>query len=127
MDRADQLLQQFVITTDDSEARGLLERLINEHADRVIRSVVLRTTGVRLAYVWRLADRPARGMERATDRGYLSPERPNDVDAEEVYFNTIAALVEDLWRRKDGATGTPIRSFAAYTAVSAANQYRQLM
>src|SRR5687768_15068977 len=81
IDSAQDVLQHLLASNDEVQASLLRERLIREHADPVIRSVVYRKMGVSLDSVQRLE---RRALEAATSwRGSRSipPKKVAELDA----------------------------------------------
>jgi len=126
------LLRLFLSAEDDERANRLLERLICEHADPVIKTVVRRKMGVRLDDVRRL-DRTATGggTEPATS-DFATPKHSVEMDAEDVHATCVLSLLEHLYALRGEAISGPIadvsiHDFRAYVARIALNAFAQQM
>lgn len=112
-ENARDLLRLFLSAEDDERANPLLEQLICEHADPVIKTVVRRKMGVHLDYV-------------------IEPKRSIELDAEDVHATCVLSLLEHLVALRGGAikgltVDAPIHDFRAYVARIALNAFAQQM
>jgi DNA-directed RNA polymerase specialized sigma24 family protein len=113
----------FLAEPDERRATALVERLVREHADPVIKSVVRRKMEVYLDYVWRL-DRRARGGELDGSRPSRQiPKRSRELDAEDVYSSSVIDLIGHLWSVKSTADLQPMTDFPGYVARIAFNAF----
>jgi DNA-directed RNA polymerase specialized sigma24 family protein len=115
---AQELLRLFLAAEEQDEASRLLERLIEEYADPVIKAVVRRKMGIRLDEV-RRQDRIA-GAEAA--KAFAAPKWSVELDAEDVHATCVLDLLEHLRAlRKTG--GDTIRDFRGYVGRIALNAF----
>lgn len=127
--KARELLRLFLNAEDDEQANPLLERLVCEHADPVIKTVVRRKMGVRLDDVRRL-DGMASGGE--TDSAVAMTKRSVELDAEDMRGACVLSLLEHLRALRGEAISSstvdaPIHDFRAYVARIALNAFAQQM
>ena len=119
-DSAQEILRLFLAVKDDEQARLLLERLIQEHADPVIKAVVRRKMGVHLDHV--------RHLDRmASERTQAGSKRSVELDAEDVHASSVLSLLEHLWALKGSAPADTIRDFRAYVGQIAINAFAMHM
>ena len=120
---ASKTLGLFLAEPDVRRATDLVERLVREHADPVIKSVVRRKMEVYLDYVWRL-DRRARGGDPDGSRSSRSiPKRSRELDAEDVYSSSVIDLIDHLWSIKSCPDRLAMTDFSGYVARIAFNAF----
>jgi hypothetical protein len=116
--RADELIQEYFAVPADSQAELLLDRLLREHADPIIKNAIRRWLWVDLDFVWRLDARAPAGAPGKTRK---------ELSAEDLYSRIVLYLVTHLRARREATDAEPIRQFGAYVRQLAANAYREMM
>lgn len=97
----DPLLLPYLRAPNEAEARRQLERLLQEHADPLVRAIVRRKLDVA----------PGRGS---------GAQRQQELDAEDVHAEALLNLAARLERlRQEQASDARIASFHSYVAVTA--------
>ncbi len=122
-----ELLRLFLNAGGDEQANLLLERLVCEHADPVIKNVVRRKLGVHLDYVRRLDRMAVSGEAETAGTAFAPPKRSVELDAEDVHATCVLSLLEHLWSLRGSTEGAPIHDFRAYAARIALNAFAQQM
>jgi hypothetical protein len=115
---AQEILQQFLAAEDERQTQRLLERLIQDCADRVIKAVIRKRMEVNL-------DRRPHGPGEGSKGGLRgrSTAKESELDAEDVHANSRLRLVEHLWSLKGAGTADAIQDFDAYVARIALNAF----
>jgi hypothetical protein len=127
MNNSQELLTAFLDASDDHVATRILERLVHEHADPVIKAVVRRKMEVCLDHVRRL-DRRATGQEaNSAAASRLPPQTTRELDAKDVHATSVLCLLEHLWALKGAAQTRLIQDFRAYVGRIALNAFGQQM
>jgi hypothetical protein len=116
MTNAQELLTLFFAAPDDRQAERILERLIHEHADPIIKAVLRRKMEVRLDSVRAVDGRRVAtgGNGRSTLSGL--PQTLRELDAQDVHASSRLTLLEHLWALKERAQPATIQDFRGYVA-----------
>lgn len=118
---AQDILRLYLAADDEHQARLLLERLIQEHADPVVKAVVRRKMGVHLDYTRRLDQVASDGIQ-------AGPKRSVELDAEDVHASSVLNLLEHLWAlRGSGQADDTIQDFRAYVGRISLNAFAMHM
>lgn len=149
--KVQQILKTFLQAPDEKSALSALEILIKDFADPIIKSVIRRKLRVNLDIVARKDTKaleigsewecygcgekyesfvqvcPLCGIKRPQTPSHRSTKSVLEMDAEDVYGDTIASLIEKLWSLRESSGAEPIRDFSAYVAAIALNAFGKLM
>ena len=101
----DKLLLPFLLSADEGESRELLEHLVSEQAESIIRGVVRSKLSSFLNY---------------------APHSSESQDVEDVYGEILIQLLTRILELKNDLTDNPIRNLRSYVAVisyNACNEY----
>lgn len=145
------VLKAFLQAPDERSAFSVLEILIKDFAAPIIKSIIRRKLGVNLDTVARKDTEafgtdtewecyscgekyesfvqvcPLCGVKKPQVSSHRVTKSVLEMDAEDVYGDAIANLIEKLWSLREGSSPEPIRDFTAYVSTITLNAFGMLM